>query len=93
MLLRDLGYGMKPVLAIDAKATEHVLNAQGIGRMKHIDVAHLWMQHEIGSKRWRVRRVKSEENIVDVETKPLSKAVIATHCFTQGHVDIAEESV
>ena len=30
-----LGYEMKTVLAIDAKATEHVLHRQGIGRLKH----------------------------------------------------------
>ena len=29
-LLKDLGYEMKPVLAIDAKATEHILHRQGI---------------------------------------------------------------
>ena len=31
-LLKDLGYEMKPLLAIDAKATEHILHKQGIGR-------------------------------------------------------------
>ena len=40
-LLRGLGYEMKPVLAIDAKATEHILHRQGIGKLKHIDVAYL----------------------------------------------------
>ena len=39
-LLKDLGYEIKPVLAIDAKATEHILHRQAIGRLKHIDVAY-----------------------------------------------------
>ena len=39
-LLKDLGYEIKPVLAIDAKATEHILHRQGTGRLKHIDVAY-----------------------------------------------------
>ena len=51
-----------------------------IGRLKHIDVAYLWMQDEIRSKRLRVRRVKSEEH------------VIAKHGLTFGHVNLAEES-
>ena len=50
-LLKDLGHEMKPVLAIDAKATEHILHRQGIGRLKHIDVAYLWKQDEVRSKR------------------------------------------
>ena len=37
-LLNDLGYWMKPVLAIDTKATEHIPHRQGIGKLKHIDV-------------------------------------------------------
>ena len=91
--MENLGYEMKPVLAIDAKATEHILHRQGIGRVKHIDVAYLWMQDDIGSKMLRVRRVKSEESVADLGTKPLSKALIVKHCFTLGYVNMAEENV
>ena len=45
----DLGFKVKPVLMIDAKATEHILHRHGIGKMKHIDVAH-----EVKSNRLRV---------------------------------------
>ena len=41
----------------------------------------------------KVRRVKSEENVADLGTKPLSKAVIANHCLTLGFVNTAEENV
>ena len=92
-LLRDLGYEMKPVLAIDAKATEHILHRQGIGKLKHIDVAHLWMQDDIRSKRLRVRSVKSEENVADLGAKPPDKTVIAKHCLALGYVNMAEENV
>ena len=68
-LLKDLGYEMKPVLAIDATATEHIFHRQGIGKLKHIDVAYLWMQDEIRSKRLRVRSVKSEDYGADLGTK------------------------
>ena len=33
-LMRDLGYEKKPVLAIDAKAIEHILHRQGIGKLQ-----------------------------------------------------------
>ena len=79
---------MKPVLAPDARATEHILHRQGIGKFKHNDVADLWMQDEIRSKRLRVRRVKSEEHVADLGTnQPLSKAVIAKHCLMLGNVN------
>ena len=91
-LLKDLGYEVKPVLAIDAKATERNLHRQGIGRLKHIDVAYLRMQDEVRSKRLLVRRVKSEENVADLGTKPVSTAVIANHCLAIGYVNITEEN-
>ena len=38
---------MKPELAIDGKPTDHILHRQGIGRLKNIDVAHLWTQDDV----------------------------------------------
>ena len=52
-LLKNLGYEMKRVLAIDAKTIAHIFHRQGTGRLKHIDVA--WMQDEVRSKRLRLR--------------------------------------
>ena len=43
--------------------------------MKHIDVAHLWLQDEVKSNRLRDRRVKSEDNLADVGTKVLGKKI------------------
>ena len=58
---RTWGFAVKPVLNIDAEATEHILHRQGIGKLKHIDVAFLWVQDEIRSQRLRVHRIRSEE--------------------------------
>ena len=58
-----------------------------IGKLKHTDVAFLWVQDEIKSQRLRVHRVRSEENVAGLGTKPLSKAVIAKHCLTLGYVN------
>ena len=76
------------MLIIDAKGTEHILHRQGIGKLKHIDVAYWWVQDEIRSQRLRVHRVRSEENVADLGTKPLRIAVIAKHCLTLGYVNM-----
>ena len=87
-MMRDLGFAVKPVLNTDSKATEHILHRQGIGKLKHTDVAYLWVQDEIRSQRLRVHRVRSEENVTDLGTKPLSKAVIAKHGLTLGYANV-----
>ena len=91
--MADLGYEKNPVLTIDAKATEHILHRQGIGKLKQKEVAYLWVQDEIRSERLRVRRVRSEENVADLGTKALSKAVIAKHCLTLGYLNMNEGNV
>ena len=73
------------------KATEHILHRQGIGKLKHIDVAYLWVQDQIRSQRVQVRRIRSEENVADLGTKPLSRAVIAKHCLTLVYMNINDE--
>ena len=87
-MMRDLGFAVKPVLNTDAKATEHILHRQGIGKLKHTDVAYLWAQDDIRSQRMRVHRTRSGEHVADLGTKPLSKAVIAKHCLTLGYVNM-----
>ena len=74
-MMCNLGPAVKPVI-IDVKATEHILHRHGIGKMKHFDVAHLWLQDEVKSNRLRVRRVKSEENLSDIGAKALSNKLI-----------------
>ena len=80
------------MLAIDAKATEHILHRHGIGRLKHMDMAYLCTHEDVTSKRLKVRRVRSEENVADLGTKALSKAVISKHSITLGRGRFAVHS-
>ena len=72
------------MLIIHAKATEHIVQRHGIGKMRHIDVAHLWLQDEVKSNRLRVRRVKCEDNLADIGTKSLSNKIIRKHPIFHG---------
>ena len=90
-MMRDLGFAVKSVLNIDAKATKHILYRQGIGKLKHIDVAYLWVQDEIRSQRLRVHRVRSEENVADLGTKLGNETTRqSSGCEALSHVGIRE---
>ena len=39
-----------------------------------------------------MRRVKNEENVTDLGSKPLSKANIAKHCLTLGYVNMVQNA-
>ena len=60
------------------------LHRQGTGRLKHMDVTYLWKQDGVRSKILRVRRVNEKENVPDLGTTTLSKAVITKHSVTAG---------
>ena len=69
-MMFDVGFEVKLVLVIDVKAIEHILHKQGMGRMKHTDVAHLWWQGQVRSNRVVKSRVSSKKKKVsDLDTK------------------------
>ena len=74
----------------EATETEHILHRHGIGKMKRIDVAHLWLQDEFKSNRLKVRRVKSEDNLADIGTKALIKNIIRKHATSMEYIDAKE---
>ena len=64
----------------------------GIGKLKDIDVAPLWLQDDVKSNRLRVRWVKSKDNLADIGTKAISNKITIKHAITMGYID-AQESL
>ena len=83
------GIVVKLVLSIDAKATEHILHRQGVGRTNHMDMAHVWLQDEVGSNRLVVRRVSSDQNVAGLGTIALGPAAIARHAEPLGNTNMS----
>ena len=54
--------------------------------MKHLDVAHLWLQDEVTSDRLKVRSVKSEDNLADIGTKAPRNKIIREHATSMRYV-------
>ena len=62
-MVLHFGFTTQLVLVIDAKATEHILYVQGIGRVRHTDVAHSCLHDEVRSNRLTVHRAESEHTL------------------------------
>ena len=75
----DIGIKLEVDLFIDAKATMGIINRQGLGKVRHIEVQDLWLQGAVKSKRVTLSKVKSEENVADLMTKPLTANEIDGH--------------
>jgi hypothetical protein len=76
---RDLGVELQPEVHADSSAAIGICNRCGIGKVRHLAVAQLWVQDLVRSKRCRLFKVLGTENPADLMTKPLPRAEIDGH--------------
>ena len=67
---------MQITVHIDSSAALGVLQRKGIGKMRHLDVADLWMQTAIRNNRLAVTKIDGTANDADLMTKPLTRQAI-----------------
>ena len=62
----------------------------GVGRAKHLDVRQLWIQNEVKKGEVQVRKIPTELNLADLNTKRLSKSRREFLLYLIGAVDKAD---
>lgn len=83
--MKDLGIEVKIRLHIDAKATVFILHRLGPGKMKHVEVHHLWLQHEVRARKIELEKISTESNPADLGTKALDEARMVRHWRFMNH--------
>jgi hypothetical protein len=81
---RDLGVELRPEVHADSAAAIGICNRSGIGKVRHLAVAQLWVQDFVRSKACRLFKVLGTENPADLMTKPLARAEIDGHLARLG---------
>ena len=67
------GMGLLPiVLHTDADVARAFCHKRGVGRMKHLDVRHCWLQEELEKGNFKVKRVDRKFNASDMLTHSTS---------------------
>ena len=61
-----------------------MISRSGLGRLRHVDVGHLWIQDAVKSKRIGVQKVLGTQNVADLMTKYLDKSTIDRHMDKMG---------
>ena len=74
-----IGVKLEICLLSDAKAAMGIINRQGLGKVRHIEVQDLWLQGTVKNKKVTMHKVRSEDNVSDLMTKPLTAEEINTH--------------
>ena len=63
-------------LFVDSSAAKAIASRQGLGKVRHLEVRHLWLQQAVREKRVTLRKVEGKRNPSDLMTKGLSIADI-----------------
>lgn len=67
--MNDLGWHAVLRLMVDASAAQAMAARQGIGKVRHLEVRHLWLQEVVKRGAIKVRKVQGRKNPADVLTK------------------------
>ena len=78
-MLNDIGISVKVSLNTDASAAKGIAMRKGLGRVRHIEVNHLWVQYKVISGALVIHKVGTDENLADVLTKYVGKQLIDKH--------------
>ena len=63
----------------DASAALGIVNRQGLGKLRHINVRYLWLQEKVRNKDMNVLKVPGSDNPADLFTKHLDAGTMWKH--------------
>ena len=75
-LCRDLGMDLSLHVFADSTAAIGICERSGVGRVRHIDVAQLWVQQKLKWKEFRLSKCLGTDNPADVLTKHVARVLL-----------------
>ena len=83
-IMMDFGFSVAGEVLGDASAALGIIQRHGLGRLRHIDCAYLWIQQQSASKAIRFGKVRGEDNPADCQTKHLNLDLLLKHVLFSG---------
>ena len=68
-MAKDMAMHKKLRVHSDATAAIGIARRRGLGKLRHLDVEDLWVQHKVRSKAIELLKVDGKENPADIFTK------------------------
>ncbi len=75
-LAMDLGWQAKVQLMVDSTAAKAIAFRSGLGKVRHLDVRHIWAQDTISRGRFVIKKAHGKQHPADVLTKPLGQSLV-----------------
>ena len=71
---REVNPDLDFIVYTDSSSAKALAQRRGVGRLKHVDLRHLWVQACVRQKLIRLKKVGTQNNVADLNTKNLSLA-------------------
>ena len=78
-LAKDLGIPLSLTVLTDAAAAVGICRRKGLGKVRHLATADLWVQDRVKNKYFVLERVPGVDNPADILTKHVDQALLAKH--------------
>ena len=87
-MLRDSGVNIGVAILTDSSAAKGIASRRGLGKVRHIELAQLWLQDQVARGRVRIEKIRGEDNFADSLTKHASPERISQtmRCASQQFV-------
>ena len=76
---KDLGFEWGLTIQSDAIAAIGVCKRRGLGKIRHLSTADLWIQERLRRGDFQLLKVPGSENVADVLTKHTDRATLEKH--------------
>ena len=83
-LCRDLGIVTTITLRTDAAAAIGICRRRGLGKIRHLATADLWVQDRLKRRYVELVKIPGQENPADMLTKHVEKGLLQKHMSTLG---------
>ena len=83
-LSKDLGFIVNLEILTDATAAIGICRRRGLGKIRHLHVADLWVQDRLRKGDFALTKVPGQDNPADILTKHVPKDVMLRHMHFMG---------
>ena len=83
-LAKDLGIELKVHIFTDATAAIGICRRRGLGKIRHLHVADLWVQDRLKRGDFTLTKVPGSDNPADILTKHVSRDIMLKHMTNMG---------
>ena len=81
---KDLGLDWKLTVLTDATAAIGVCKRRGLGKIRHLHTADLWIQDKLRCREFDLIKVAGKDNMADMLTKHTDRATLERHVHALG---------